>query len=185
MVVKYLEACSRLFERGILGHVHISTYPNQILNNMEGYSLFSRWLDSLLENGKSMCIWLTISYSCFSSLSPPPSLPLCTSRFSLFFSLTTLPLRIKEYSITDPTSNKFLSWQTWDLMRRITWYGFKEFCEHFIQQYPGYAVYPLRLNGSAVETIFSQLKFITCGHLSAVNFATARANLITRYSVHG
>ena len=43
----------------------------------------------------------------------------------------------------------------------------------------------MHLNGSAVETIFSQLKFITGGHLSAVNFATARANLITRYGVHG
>ena len=78
----------------------------------------------------------------------------------------------------------FLSWQTWDLMR-ITWYGFKEFCEYFTQRHPGYAVYPLRLNGSAVKMIFSQLKFITGGHLSAVNFATARANLITRYGVHG
>ena len=46
-------------------------------------------------------------------------------------------------------------------------------------------MYPLRLNGSAVETIFSRLKFITGGHLSAVNYATARANLITRYGVHG
>ena len=41
MVVKYLEACNRLFERGILGHVYISTYPNHILNNMEeGYSFY-------------------------------------------------------------------------------------------------------------------------------------------------
>ena len=51
MVVGYLEACNRMFERGLLGHVRISTYPNQILDNMEGYSFFSQWLDSLLENG--------------------------------------------------------------------------------------------------------------------------------------
>ena len=51
MVVKYLEACNRLFKRGILGHVRISTYPNKILDNMEGYAFFSKWLDSLLENG--------------------------------------------------------------------------------------------------------------------------------------
>ena len=88
----------------------------------------------------------------------------------------------KDYSVTDPASKEFLSWQTWDLIR-ITWYGFKEFCESFIKQHPGYTVYPLWLNGSAVETIFSQ--FITGGHLSAVNYATARANLITCYGVHG
>ena len=51
MVVGYLEACNRMFEQGRLGHVRILTYPNQILDNMEGYSFFSQWLDSLLENG--------------------------------------------------------------------------------------------------------------------------------------
>ena len=59
------------------------------------------------------------------------------------------------------------------------WYGFSK------ERHPGYAVYPLRLNGSAVETIFSRLKFITGGHLSAVNYPTARANLLTRYGLHG
>ena len=81
------------------------------------------------------------------------------------------------YNVADPKGRKFLSWQTWDLLR-ITWYGYKEFCQDFINHHPGYAVYPLRLTGSAVETIFSRLKFfITGGHLSAVNYSSARANL--------
>lgn len=88
------------------------------------------------------------------------------------------------YIITDSQAKKFLSWQTWDLLR-ITWYGYREFCKDFLQRHPGYFVYPLRLTGSAVETIFSRLKFITGGHLSAVNNASARANLLTRCEVHG
>ena len=44
MVVNYLEACNRLFERGILGHVQISTYPNQILNNMEDIRFSIGWI---------------------------------------------------------------------------------------------------------------------------------------------
>ena len=52
LVVDYLEACNKIFERGLLAHVRIPSYPNQILENMEqGYSFFTRWLDSLLENG--------------------------------------------------------------------------------------------------------------------------------------
>ena len=146
-----------------------------------GYSFFSQWLDSLLENGKFIRFWLTFIHD-FSLLH---SLSLSLSSLSLSLSLSLLSsLHESEYSVTDPTSNVFLSQQTWDLMG-ITWYGFKEFCKYLIQQHPGYAVFPLRLNGSAVETIFSCLKFIPGGHLSAVNFVTARANLITRYGVHG
>ena len=58
-VVDYLEACNKLFERGLLDHVRINTYPNQILDNMEeGYSFFTKWLDSLLTSGKfrTICV---------------------------------------------------------------------------------------------------------------------------------
>ena len=88
------------------------------------------------------------------------------------------------YNACDPEAKKFLSWQTWDLLR-ITWYGYREFCKSFLQRHPGYYVYPLRLTGSAIETVFSRLKYTTGGHLSAVNYASARANLLTRYDVHG
>ena len=78
---------------------------------------------------------------------------------------------------------KFISWQTRDLLR-ITWYGYKEFCNDLIQRHLEYSVYPLQLTGSAVQTIFSCLKLITGGHLSVAKSATARANLLTRYEAH-
>ena len=173
LVVDYLEACNKMFECGLLGHVRISTYPNQILDNMEeGFSFLTRWLDTLLVNGQ---------------FSFAPNCCVCTCIYlytHMVFLCTHVKTSFAGYTVTDPKGKKFLSWQTWDLMR-ITWFGFKEFCEDFTTRHPGYAIYPLRLTGSAVETIFSRLKFITGGHLSAVNFVTARANLLTRYDVHG
>lgn len=51
-VVRYLEACNKLFERGLLGNVSIYTFPNPILNNMErGYRFFTEWLELLLKKG--------------------------------------------------------------------------------------------------------------------------------------
>ena len=51
--------------------------------------------------------------------------------------------------------------------------------------HPGYHVNPMRLNGSAVETIFSKLKYITSGQLTAVTYETAKASLLTKQAVHG
>ena len=44
---------------------------------------------------------------------------------------------------------------------------------------------PLRLNGSAVETLFRQLKFISHGDLNATRYPQALASLLTRGSIHG
>lgn len=74
--------------------------------------------------------------------------------------------------------------QTWDLLR-IIWYGFKALTADFLSRHPGYHVNPMRLNGSAVETIFSQLKYITSGQLTAVTYETAKASLLTKQAVHG
>ena len=49
------------------------------------------------------------------------------------------------------------------------------FCKYFLQKYPGYFVSPLRLSGSAVESLFSQFKYNTGGKLDAANCITARA----------
>ncbi len=67
------------------------------------------------------------------------------------------------YSITETASRPFLSWQTWDLLRVMV-YGFRGFCEDFLRRNPGYTIYPVRLNGSAIETFFSQLKYPAGGH---------------------
>ena len=88
------------------------------------------------------------------------------------------------YNPVDSSGKLFLAWQTWDLLR-IMWYGFKTFCTNFTARHPGYYVAPLRLNGSAIETLFSQLKFISHGDLSATRYPQALASLITRGSIHG
>ena len=54
-------------------------------------------------------------------------------------------------------------------------YGIQAFCKWFLETYPSYFVSPLRLSGSAVESLFSQYKFSAGGKLDSVNFTTARA----------
>ncbi len=68
---------------------------------------------------------------------------------------------------------------------KICWYGFKGYCQEFLTSHPGYFVTPLRLNGSAIETIFSQLKHASRDSLTAVTYESARAQLLTRRSIHG
>ena len=64
-------------------------------------------------------------------------------------------------------------------------YGFTEFCKYFLEKYPGYYIWPLRLNGSALETIFSQLKFNMNGQLSSVNYPAALTTLKLKRRIHG
>lgn len=74
--------------------------------------------------------------------------------------------------------------QTWDLLR-ILWYGFKGLVSDFLSRNNGQHINPRRLNGSAVETVFSQLKYITNGQLTAATYQTAKASLLTKQSVSG
>lgn len=50
-------------------------------------------------------------------------------------------------------------------------------------EYPGYFISPLRVSGSAVETLFSQYKYNAGGKLDAVNYATARAASLVKQVV--
>ena len=61
-----------------------------------------------------------------------------------------------------------------DLLR-IDFYGFNMFCRYFLEKYPGYYVSPLRVSGSAVETLFSQFKYSAGGKLDAANYSYSRA----------
>ncbi|XP_068747328.1 uncharacterized protein [Montipora capricornis] len=75
--------------------------------------------------------------------------------------------------------SKFLAWQTWDLLRLMV-YGFLDFSEWFLTAYPNnYFISPLRINGSAIESIFSVLKFSAGGNLSASNYGSFRGRVIT------
>lgn len=59
-------------------------------------------------------------------------------------------------------------------------YGFCGFCEDFLQHHPQHFVSPLRVSGSAVETLFGQYKYASGGKLDAANYATARAACLVR-----
>ena len=87
------------------------------------------------------------------------------------------------YDAVDSQSKQFLAWQTWDLLR-IMWYGFQGFTANFTSQHPGFYVSPLRLNGSAIETVFSQFKFISHSNLTSTRYPQALASLLTQRSVH-
>ena len=60
---------------------------------------------------------------------------------------------------TESNSRKaFLSWQTWDLMR-LTNCGFKDLVDSFFRRHPDedYYIIPVRLNGSAVDKIKTEI----------------------------
>ncbi|XP_044171448.1 uncharacterized protein LOC114975022 isoform X1 [Acropora millepora] len=88
------------------------------------------------------------------------------------------------HNLATPAQTVFLAWQTWDLLR-LMYYGFREFCQEFLQRFPGYYIVPLKINGSGIETIFSQLRFSTTGNLSGSNYGYALSALTLRRSLHG
>ena len=70
----------------------------------------------------------------------------------------------------------------WDNLR-IDVFGFNLLCKDFFSRYPGYYVVPLRVSGSAVETLFAQYKYLSGNKLDSVNYTTARAKYICNKTV--
>jgi len=70
----------------------------------------------------------------------------------------------------------------WDLLR-VCVYGFTGFTTWFLDEYPDHFISPVRLSGSAIETLFSQFKGTTRGKLSAMNYSTARAAHLVQHAV--
>ena len=65
-----------------------------------------------------------------------------------------------------------LFFQTWDLLQTVV-YGVLAFCEWFFTNVSPdgkYLISPLRINGSALESVFSVLKHTSGGNLSALNY---------------
>lgn len=60
------------------------------------------------------------------------------------------------------------------------YYGFTGLCNYMMSEYPGHLVSPLRVNGSGIESMFSSLKYIAGGHLSATNYSSAIGMLTTQ-----
>ena len=91
----------------------------------------------------------------------------------------------QEFNPTNPMEKVFLAWQTWDLLR-LMFYGFTQFCDDFLTRHgDGYYVVPLKLNGSAVETLFSQFKSLSGGKLSGTNYPSVRKMFLSRRDVLG
>ena len=50
--LKYLTACSQLFEQGFLSHKRVSIKEREVLVNIEkGFCFFSEWLQSIIDEG--------------------------------------------------------------------------------------------------------------------------------------
>lgn len=107
----------------------------------------------------------------------------------------------KSFCATESTQRKFLSWQSkncmhvvcafinfvdyiaWDNLR-IDVYGFIELTKYFLESHPGYFMSPLRISGSAVESLFGQYKYMSGSKLDAVNYATCRSKYLANQAVH-
>lgn len=89
-----------------------------------------------------------------------------------------------DYTFSETSSRMFLSWQAWDLLR-LMYHGFIGFCKSFLKRHPDYFICPIRLNGSAVETLFSQLKYVSGGNLMSTNYSSARASLLIKNDISG
>ena len=61
--------------------------------------------------------------------------------------------------------------------------GFKGLCEKFLHDHPDYYISPIRVNGSAVESIFSCLKYISGGNLSSTNYNASLSALTTQHDI--
>ena len=63
----------------------------------------------------------------------------------------------------------------------MMYHGFTGLCESFLSTYAsrGYFISPIRINGSAVESYFSQLKYAARGQLSSTQYAVARGAVAT------
>ena len=54
--------------------------------------------------------------------------------------------------------------------------GFIGLCEDFKKHHPDSFIAPIRVNGSAIESLFSSLKYTSGGNLSATNYSTSLSN---------
>ena len=139
----------------------------------KGYKFFTSWLDGLLEQGN-------ILFRFFCIIKSPATY--LVVQCSPWWVLYTFFMYSVGYNPVDSNSKEFLAWQTWDLLC-IMWYGFQEFATSFTSRHPGFYVSPLRLYGSAIETLFSRLKFISHGNLTSTRYPQVLASLLTQGSI--
>lgn len=50
--MKYLEACSQLFEKGFLSHNKVLDMNSSVLKSIDdGFTFFTNWMDQIFEKG--------------------------------------------------------------------------------------------------------------------------------------
>ena len=55
--LKYLEACNKMFEKGLLSHEKVCTIDSKVMQSIqEGYSFFVNWHESLSKHGKCLYV---------------------------------------------------------------------------------------------------------------------------------
>ena len=67
LTLSYLEACNKIFERGLLSHDKVTSSDCQVvLNIQEGYQFFIKWLDEIYEKGVlcDKCVYIIIMSVC-------------------------------------------------------------------------------------------------------------------------
>ena len=63
------------------------------------------------------------------------------------------------------------------------YHGFNGLCEDFLSRNPGCFIAPIRVNGSSIESIFSNLKYISGGNLSSTNYGPSLSSLVTQRDI--
>ena len=78
--------------------------------------------------------------------------------------------------------NIFSTNVAFDLLR-VCAYSFPAFARSFLEEFPEHFISPLRLSGSAVETLFSQFKHTAGSKFSSTNYSTASAAHLVKHTV--
>ncbi len=67
----------------------------------------------------------------------------------------------------------------------LLYFGFVGLCSDFTSRHgqSGHYIVPVKINGSAIESLFSRFKYDADGNLSAVNYETALSRFLTAASV--
>lgn len=89
----------------------------------------------------------------------------------------------KLWSTTDfcpssPREKRFLGWQTFDLLR-LSLYGFQTLCDNYFSatNNKNHYIIPFRVNGSAIETVFGQVRQKTHGKVTSLSYPPALKKL--------